>query len=228
MRGSQVRNKRIAFRTPYRRTPSKPPPRSSESPTEPEPARTQRTRMARSPGGAVLCFGAMLSFQIVVRAKPLECSDLPKKYKKRGRQSIVLGLFWVWALARFRTSGSSPFLWGLIKTPQLPAKRSPRRRPPPSKPPPRAEVRCRCTSPHATAALSAWTCFSRPAPRRRASRRSQGGFGRVRGGKFRCHPMNMSCYLPSSSFHGHLRASLSRMFWIRLGNIACESVQFLP
>ena len=62
----------------------------------------------------------MLSFQMLVRAKPQECSDLPKKYKKRGRQSM----FWVffWALARFRTSRSSPFHWGLFPTPRLPAK----------------------------------------------------------------------------------------------------------
>ena len=62
---------------------------------------------------------AMLAFQMLVCAKPLECSDLPKKYKKM-----------------LRTAGSSRFLRVLFPTPQLPAKRSLPRRPPPSKPPP--------------------------------------------------------------------------------------------
>ena len=62
-------------------------------------------------------------------------------------------------------------------------------------------------------------------------RRSQGGFGRDRGNKFRFHPMafvDMSCYLLSSSFHGHLCASmaLSKMLWIRLSSSAYESSSF--
>ena len=96
--------------------PSKPPPRSSESPTEPEPARTQRTRKARSLGGAVLCFGAMLSFPIYVRA-----SGVQRPHQEKEMAEHVLGLFWV--LVRLRTSGSSLFLWGpLFPTPRLPAK----------------------------------------------------------------------------------------------------------
>ena len=62
-------------------------------------------RWPGAPEGLCSSFGAMLSFQILVRAKPQECSDLPKKCKKRGRQSM----FWV----------SSDL--GLFPTPQLPA-----------------------------------------------------------------------------------------------------------
>ena len=50
--------------------------------------------MARSPGvGLCSALGAMLSFQILYVRSLWSASDLPKTYKKRGRQSM----FWVFS-----------------------------------------------------------------------------------------------------------------------------------
>ena len=98
-------------------TPSKPPLGAlSPLPSLSPPGRNGQRWPGDPEWGCALLW---LAFQMLVCAKPLECSDLPKKYKKM-----------------LRTAGSSRFLRVLFPTPQLPAKRSPPRRPPPSKPPP--------------------------------------------------------------------------------------------
>ena len=111
----------VAFRAPYRRTqPFQNPLLGAvhESPTEPEPVRTQGTTLARSHGGAVLCFPTNARFSDILVASGVQ--RLHQKYKK-GTAEHVLGLFW--ALALFRPDSTAP------------GKKSPPRQPP-SKPPP--------------------------------------------------------------------------------------------
>ena len=116
----------------------------------------------------------MLSFQIVVRAKPLECSDLPKLQEK-GRQSM----FWVFSGFRLGFGRRDLLLFiGVFSRLHGSRQKEPAAL--------EASAKSRGFTPLHVAALKGHAeCVDlllKAGAAKAHPRRSQGGFGRVRGG----------------------------------------------
>ena len=167
MRGSHVCDNRMAFRSPYRRTHAfQTPSRSSESPTEPEPTRTQRTTMARRPGVG-LC-SALARFSDACMCEASGVQRPPQKIQENAPDSGIFSF----------PSGSFP-------DSRAPGKKEPAEAAGALEASARAEVGRLSTGPHTAAAPSAWACCSTPAPRRHAAaapRVASAGFGGGGGG----------------------------------------------
>ena len=138
-------------------------PTPSKPPVEPEPTRTQRTRMARSPGGAVLCFGGNARFSDACMCEASGVQRPPQKIQENAPDSGIFSF----------PSGSFP-------DSRAPGKKEPAEAAGALEASARAEVGRLSTRLHTAAAPSAWACCSTPAPRRHAAaapRVASAGFG---------------------------------------------------